>query len=140
MSEIKYKQTDKYIKFEIPEIPVSKKNNYAVWFNKKTRQSIIFKNKKWTDYENKFKYWLRYIKKDIKKKDIFPLKNLSKTVIIFYFSNKHRKDLLNLAQFIDLFVEHKIIEDDNWINTWPVILIPIYQENQKEKTEVYFYF
>ncbi len=140
MSEIKYKQTDKYIKFEIPEIPVSKKNNYAVWFNKKTRQSIIFKNKKWTDYENKFKYWLRYIKKDIKEKDIFPLKNLSKTVIIFYFSNKHRKDLLNLAQFIDLFVEHKIIEDDNWINTWPVILIPIYQENQKEKTEVYFYF
>jgi len=139
MSEIKYEQTDKYIKFEIPGIPVSKKNNYAVWFDKKTRQSKMFKNKKWTDYENNFKYWLRNIKKDIKEKDIFPLKNLSKTVMIFYFANKHRKDLPNLSQFIDLFVEHKILEDDNWINTWPMILIPVYEQNQEEKTEVYFY-
>jgi len=33
--------------------------------------------------------------------------------MIFYFNNKHRKDLFNIAQFIDLFVDFKILEDDN---------------------------
>jgi len=136
------KWEDKYVKFTIPWIPESKKNNYAVWYDKKKKKATMYKWEKWTKYEKKFKYWLRDFLKEkyfLKKKDIYPLNNLKATVMIFYFNNKHRKDLFNIAQFIDLFVDNKILEDDNWLNTWDVLLKSVYNKEQEEKTEIIFF-
>jgi len=136
------KGEDKYIKFIIPWIPESKKNNYAVKYDKKKKKAILYKWEKWTKYENKFRYWLREQinnKYFIKNKELYPVWNLKGIVMIFYFNNKHRKDLFNIAQFIDLFVELHILEDDNWTNTWDVILKSKYNKEQEEKTEVYFF-
>jgi len=128
-------------KFVIPWIPESKKNNYAVWYNKQTKKATMFKGEKWTKYERRFKYLLRnFIKeKYFFDKKIYPLNNLKGIVMVFYFNNKHRKDLFNIAQFIDLFVDLKILEDDNWVNTGDVILKPKYNKDQEEKTEVIFF-
>ena len=141
MKKIILEETKKVIKFTIPWIPESKKNNYAVWVNKKTRKATMYKNSKWTWYEIKFKYWLRkYItSKYFLKSDIYPLHNLKKIEMNLYFNSKHRKDLFNVAQFIDLFVDCKILEDDNWVNTWKVVLQPFYNKEIEEKTEVFFY-
>ncbi len=138
----KEKWEDNYIKFTIPEVPESKKNNYAVKYDKKKKKAILYKWDKWVKYEKKFKYWLRKFIKDkyfIKNKDVYPVKHIKGIVMIFYFKDKHRKDLFNLAQFIDLFVDLKILEDDNWDNTGDVLLKSNFKRWQEEKTEVYFF-
>ncbi len=123
------------------DMPKSKKNRYKIWFNKNSRGSFLYKDKEWTAYEQSLKFDLQYILREnpnIKK--VIPLTCLELN-LTFYFKTKRRKDLVNLAQFIDIFVEMWILEDDDWKHTWKMCLIPLYDKDiEKEYVNCEFIF
>ena len=87
-------------------MPKSKKNRYKIGYNKHTRSSFIYKDKEWTQYEQELKFLINntFKKLDEEYKKLFPI-SCSKIEIVFNFKTRRRKDLINLAQFIDILVE-----------------------------------
>jgi len=115
------------------EMPKSKKNRYKIGYNKNTRWSFLYKDKDWTAYEQSLKFDLNYILRENPKiKEVIPL-TCTELRLTFFFNTKRRKDLVNLAQFIDIFVEMWILEDDDWKHTGQMILTPVYDKTIKKE-------
>lgn len=115
------------------DMPKSKKNRYKIWYNKNTRWSFLYKDKDWTAYEQSSKFNIDYMLREYPDiKAIIPL-TCKEIKMTFFFNTKRRKDLINLAQFIDIFVEMWVLEDDDWKHTGQMILIPIYNKEIKKE-------
>lgn len=100
-------------------IPPSKKNNQQILINQRTGKRFISSSKDHKLWENNF-LW------DLKKyKPKTPIKKCFEIRIDFYFDSKRIQDLTNKTEsLMDALVKGGIIQDDNWICTGTMILIP----------------
>lgn len=88
-----------------------KKNSQQIIFNHKTKRPMIVQSEQYREFEKVCAIYMKPIAKQLKEPINTPI-NLKCT---FYFSDRRRRDTVNMEEAIqDILVKYKILEDDNY--------------------------
>lgn len=114
----------------LPDVPPSKKNNRNL-FNRGGRLFNI-PSQKYLDW-NRLMSLLICHEEPIREK-------IEKLFITFYLPDNRNRDLTNMAEGVmDLLVENKIIEDDNWkiIPALTIISAGVFKDNPRTQITIH---
>jgi Holliday junction resolvase RusA-like endonuclease len=101
------------MKIEIPLLCRSKKNSQKIWYNPKTKRTMIVQSDIYKQFERDCAYFLPKLKEPISK----PV-NLKCTFIV---PDRRKRDLTNLENAIaDILVKYKVLKDDDYtiLTSW----------------------
>lgn len=95
------------MKIEIPLLCRSKKNSQKIWYNPRTKRTMIVQSDLYKQFEKDCAYFLPKLEKPIDR----PV-NLKCTFIV---PDRRKRDLTNLENAIaDILVKYKVLKDDDY--------------------------
>lgn len=95
------------MKIEIPLLTRPKKNSQKIWYNPRTKKTMIVQSDTYMQFERDCAYFMPKLKEPIDRSV-----NLKCT---FYVPDRMKRDLTNLENAIaDILVKYKVLKDDDY--------------------------